>query len=266
MAGPGSAPLHGEAISGAPAAIVAISESARTDDVAQAAPRGLLRQSRCGWCALAGRHPDLVEDLHVRHMERGLGSRVLAQIARRRLSAIGEEAPSARSLSRHLRRHVDRALFAIADAVDREPAGRRRGVEFDELWHLHRRLVRQLDAVEAAMRSEDGDPDSHRQAVFVGLSNAARGVLEAVARARGSEAMTIGTAQRAIEAALTRFSAALGEELTDVMELAEASPGADAVVERLREVGAGVGQIASEAAEAALADTLTWARVGDGEP
>lgn len=261
------------------------SPTAASSDIGGGAPLGASGQNRewppsrhigwrhvsqCAWCGLFAEDPDLAAEVHDGHRVRGIGARMLRSLARRRLERRGQPTPSARSLSRHLQKHVDRhevdGLDLNAYAAGSESRSASFEVqELEEAWTLYARLRRRFEQLDSAlsMTSRDGEIDAHRLAQLAGLANALRGMLDLVTKGRGASDLTIAAVQRAVGLALQTFSSSLVEELCSLADHAERN-GAVEVAGRFRAIAAPGGPIANavaHAAQVAFDDTLARLRI-----
>jgi len=242
---------------------VPTNEPADDSDAPGAGHLGWRRAPQCGWCRLGDDYPDVLASLHAAHLDRGVGARVLVQLAERRLGLSGMRVPSSRALSRHLKEHLVREASGDRETEPADHDHPRRpfeGRELEALWLLNERLDRRLRQLDGglALTNDGGETDLNRIAQLSGLANAQRSTLMAINRVRSSPVTTAAGIRHALKIALGVFSEAVLLELQAMADMAiqSAAPEVAGRVEVAMATGGPLDSACRKAAADALSQTL----------
>jgi hypothetical protein len=160
-----------------------------------------------------------------------------------RLSALGLEVPSARSLDRHLHSHLDAAVVGEDEHEDAKPAPMEAAThvrEFVELWKLYERQARRLKRLDdAIVLASDPEGEAHRANQIVALSAGMRQTLEAIARIRATDSWPEVLARMSVGVMLKHAMDAVFEQLRGLLRVCEATPGCLPAADAIRALAEG---------------------------
>lgn len=213
---------------------------------------GLIRSAHClSICAAAPVAPDLVVKIHRLALADGLGAKAIARLVGADFIARGLRPPLYRSVSRHLRGHLDRdeALAHLDDTSEvaspvaptsastpLSPSLPKLFAEAAELRAVLDRVLARLGAIDdgTPFRREDGSWDTARLKEFTHLAAESRQLIARLAAIRASDEVIEKILDDAVKAAITEAAIAVGSGLQATIRSLEAGGDALRAVDQLR--------------------------------